>query len=1013
MKEFEYKDIAGLESTSTPRQLDTFEAPGNKNLRTRYIFDFTLPLGQSGGISSDTGSKWIWENLAYLADNWDLATGLPGNANIMVHDMPVWKNNYPTVENGLSLVTQTIKDIRNEKDVPYWNENAIIYLDENIYSTYGSNVYNNVNYVKSFRSGYIEFTFKTDKNNCLIGYGSQKKTNYGGTGGDFVIGSSEAETAGNRSNPGTPIVIDAENAYMTKDSSNVSEMSINLKNGKLYLNYSDQFGTNIQNFELLGNKVLSDNNWHHVLINFGKPGVLKENGKKESKKFIEFWVDGQLDAKDCLNLNNTQTFFPLIEWLMMNPILAGNLTYRQFNDAMPTAFRGSINHFIIGFNYPLTHSEIKNRFNLYSNVENFKTQKAFTVNAELISPTVLANKKKALKLFWNNLIDFNAKNGIELDNNFSVDSYSVTHKTINSVTEINNVDIANTKEIKYLKDVRIALKDNILLWGPGRESYYNRTEVWNAQLSDQVQVPGSDLTPYDAINSIDGDFVVNLKPSFSSYSIKNMKFSGVELIKNDRILLTNQFNPEDNGIYIFNGLDLPLTRAEDAISQHQLSNAVVRVIDGYYKDTSWTLASSVNSLNDPQNWIELEYHPSNTNINSQPIFLSRWVEEKGIERFIDLEQDINISNYDLIVFMNYPETNEEIKDNFVGYSDFEIKTKYDNFIKSLQNVCAQGANLYVSSPKLAQDLKIIKNYELIDQMLETSDAQSAAISPFEINEPADQYFDTHRINQYQLQTEVPGLTDKETYILTDFINYVPSNINEPHQYHAKYAYRQLGLKEGNQFFIPSFSLLKIAENDKLPGFKANRRGTKPFVAVEPVDVLAGTIVTKLQNTYYQGSQAVTNPHDDDATTIIVHNGQILDGQPITGKIFVNFVEDGYTMSREEYNKAIVQVIPVGDTNETVATRAWQYSTSRLNRSPKRTNVRELTEYGQTTPTNGGGGPLIQASTNSSNGIIRSESDRGNVDYQSDLYTNESEEIYELQEIPVLSMTYLGLQWLAE
>jgi hypothetical protein len=298
-------------------------------------------------------------------------------------------------------------------------------------------------------------------------------------------------------------------------------------------------------------------------------------------------------------------------------------------------------------------------------------------------------------------------------------------------------------------------------------------------------------------------------------------------------------------------------------------------------------------------------------------------------------------------------------------------------------------------------------------MLETSDAQSAAISPFEVNEPADQYFDTHRINQYELQTEVPGLTDKETYILTDFINYVPSNINEPHQYHAKYAYRQLGLKEGNQFFIPSFSLLKIAENDKLPGFKANRRGTKPFVAVEPVDVLAGTIVTKLQNTYYQGDQAVTNLHDDDATTIIVHNGQILDGQPITGKIFVNFVEDGYTMSREEYNKAVVQVIPVGDTNETVATRAWQYSTSRLNRSPKRTNVRELTEYGQTTPTNGGGGPLIQASTNSSNGIIRSESDRGNVDYQSDLYTNESEEIYELQEIPVLSMTYLGLQWLAE
>jgi hypothetical protein len=81
--------------------------------------------------------------------------------------------------------------------------------------------------------------------------------------------------------------------------------------------------------------------------------------------------------------------------------------------------------------------------------------------------------------------------------------------------------------------------------------------------------------------------------------------------------------------------------------------------------------------------------------------------------------------------------------------------------------------------------------------------------------------------------------------------------------------------------------------------------------------------------------------------------------------------------------------------------------------PQRTNISQLTELGQTTPTNGGGGPLIQAPTNSSDGIIRSETYSGNIDYQSDLYTTEAEEIYTLQEIPVLSMTYLGLLWLAE
>jgi hypothetical protein len=128
---------------------------------------------------------------------------------------------------------------------------------------------------------------------------------------------------------------------------------------------------------------------------------------------------------------------------------------------------------------------------------------------------------------------------------------------------------------------------------------------------------------------------------------------------------------------------------------------------------------------------------------------------------------------------------------------------------------------------------------------------------------------------------------------------------------------------------------------------------------------------------------------------------------------VNCVEDGYTFSREEYNKAVIQVVPTPDSNETTATRQWQYSTSRLDRKPRQINVRELTKFGQTTPSNGGGGPFIQAPSNSSNGIIRSQSDSGNINYQSDLYPETSEEIYTTQVIPVLSMTWLGLQWLAE
>lgn len=1042
MKNNEYKDLNGLESVDTPRQLDQFEAVGSKTLNIRNIFDFSSDLFGLGKISQ-------FRNLVRNDDNFDAYIGAPGHAFLMVDKKPAWANDYPnavwSAEARNYFIEKTVLDISNEVEVPYWDQDAIIYLDEPRGSAYyDTGVSNAPNAIKEFRSGYIELTFKTDKQNCLIGLGTVKKTNYSIATNKNYTGGSEAEQSTSAIFNDSVAIIDNNSAYLSDGFTNSHSLYLNIKNGKLNLEYFDDFGPNKQEFSILGNKNIADSEWHHVVINFGKPGIVRDQDKKFNERFIEFWIDGKLDKRSKEYINNSQVYFPVIDWLLMDPILienyneegflehlpyfmftdsdlafakngyyshdnTDNLINRVFDNAKTNAFRGSIHHYISGVNAPLNKDEIQKRYSLYLNPT--VISKTFNIKAEMVNPLISCNSKKALKLFWNDLIN-NGTNGLELDNNFNVQTYSITHKIINSSSEIYNIDKAINKTINYLPDVKVALKDNVLLLGPGKELLFNRKEVWDASVGEQQQLTPN-LGIYDGLTSIDLNFNETINSRFSSYGIQNLLFSGISLNIGDRVLLTNQINRKENGIYIFNGLNVPMTRDAALRSPKQINNAVVRVIDGYYKDTSWMLSNTISTLNDVQEWMELEFHPSSENINSQPIFGTRWSDENGQERFIDLEQDIDINNYDLIVFMNYPETNQEINDHFIGYTEFEIKNKYDNFIKSIQNVCAQGASLYVSSPRLAQDLGIINDYELIDQMLETSDAQSALISPFEVNETADQYFDTHRINQYQLQTEVAGLTNKTTYILTDFINYVPSNINELHQYHAKYAYRQLGLKEGNQFFIPSLSLLKITENENLPGFNQNRKGTKPLAVVETNQINAGTVVTKLQNTYYQNGQIVNNPYDDMATTIIVHNGQILNGQPITGKIFVNFVEDGYTMSRQEYNKAIIQILPEQDVNETVATRAWQYSTSRLNRQPRQINVRELTEYGQTKPTNGGGGPLIQAASSASNGIIRSETDSGNINYQSDLYPSETEEIYEIQEIPVLSMTWLGLQWLAE
>jgi hypothetical protein len=917
---------------------DQFEAR-SVGTTSKQIYDFSNS-SVNFATGTTTQSSWNIKGKTFQSTNMTTFAGDTGVRNIVFGD-PETLNLYgpsyvgSTVAGGLSNhapLTSSfalIPDNGGEKPVPIITND--VYVDILATSIEGP-----------YRSGAIEFSFKTNQQNTIIAR---------------AFGFSST-------NPGYEQV--TSSSYMADEfGGSTTEFTISIKNGKLNIEYIDRFGNNATSFEISGNKNVSDDQWHHAVINITRPGLERNDGTLSDERSIEFWIDSNLDKKDTEYINQYQIFFPQITRLF------GNFE-----------FTGLFRTFSLTTNYPLTQSEIEERFSLWNYQENNSRKRIqMTASAVMVEPQISVNKKRVLKLFWN---DIENKNGIELDNNYLVNSYSVTHKNRNSSTETYNVDLAKNKTFSLLTNVRVALTENVAIWGPG-------------------------LLAPEVTNQFNPNTITLQTAPFTG-SVLNLTYSGVELISGDRILLTKQINNSENGVWIFNGKSNPLTRPSDANSVQKIKDRIVYVTEGYQTDTYWILESAPESFTKPQNWTKLNNKPLGA-IYSQPFLTSRWSDSSGNNRFINLENDVNISQYDLIVFMNYPETFDEIKNNFGN--DSQTKAKYDNFINSLRNVVAQGASLYVSSPLLAADLGIIKDYTFVDQKLESIDAQSAASNPFEFNETSDQYFDTHRINLYHLATEVTGLTNKATYVLTDFINYVPTDINKQEQYHAKYAYKPLGIKAGNEFYIPSLALRKTTENTNLPGQNVNSRGTKPLVTVKAEDILTGTTVTKLQNTYYNGTSVLNNPDDDNVTTLIVHNNQLIKGQPVLGKMFVNFVEDGYTMSRQEYNKAVIQVLPGTDVNETTSTRAWQYSTSRLNRVPGQINIKELTEHGQTTPTNGGGGPIIQAPSNASNGIIRSETDLGNIDYQSDLYTSEAEEIYPIQEIPVLSMTLLGLQWLAE
>jgi hypothetical protein len=1024
MKETKYKDYKGLETKNTPTQFDQFEGQSLISAKNRWVYDFSFD-DRNLGIAGGEGSA--------------LRYGEPADQINIIKD------------SSTSPLTKETPTINEDESTYFFNEDSLIFTN----AKPGAGIPNPPTFAAwddFFRSGYVEFTIKTDKQNCVIASGSNEYK-VKDVFALFALYGSEIDSgvtatsliAGDTAQ--TPPVSNFNNPYYHASSTDLAlfNLNIEIKNGKLLVNYFDDYNRDAVNFQFVGNENIADNNWHHIVVNFGRPGIIKDRGVKFNKKYIEIWVDGQLDKRFDDLVNEFNIFYPTINFLLNSVKSSVDNVLNDLNLSESTdyyarsssrnfvgfeeilrdetifelavahpknkinAFRGAFHTFAHGLNIPISKYEIQERFGLWQR-QTRRFAKIINVNATIVEPAVTTNSKKAIKLFWNNLVN-SGKNGLELDDNLQVESFSVTHQSLSSKTEIYNLDIAENKELNIFEDVRVALTDNVLVLGPAMVMMQNTPEAFPGLYTEANSASNwnpKELKELDTA-TLTGPYKQDAGKLFYGPRM-DLSISGLQLNPGDRILLTGQVRTEENGIWIFNGRSEYMTRPLDALAGDNNKLNIVYVTEGFYKNTYWKLEEAVSSIDDPQKWGLL--NSENTkNIAVDPVLKSRWKDNRGVDRFINLQDDINLSNYDVITFMNYPESNDEIFDHFPNESKSYVLKAYNDFVNSLKTAAANGASLYVSSPKLAEDLKIVKTYSQVPQFLENSDARSAQANPFEPNESADKYFDTHRNNLYQLVTEVPGLTNKETYIITDVINYIPENYYNSEEWHIKYAYRQFGLKEGNEFFIPSLAIREATENENIPGDRNNYRGTKDIAAVALSDILAGTVVTELGNSYYNGSTVTQNPYDDYATTIIVHNGQLLDGTPINGKIFVNCVEDGYSLSREEYNKGIIQVVPQNEISETASTRLWQYSTKRLKKSSGLKSSNGITEYGQTVPSNGGGGPIIQAPTSSSIGIIRDSSDIGNPDFESDLYPSETEEIYVTQEIPVLSMTWLGLQWL--
>ena len=785
---------------------------------------------------------------------------------------------------------------------------------------------------------------------------------------------------------------------------------VDLVNGIIRVSYEVFYGPNKKYVEFFGKTNIADGNWHHVIINRPSPFTFKSSEERYGGEgCFEIWVDGVLEQRD-FNITTTDVL-PVPQILFNDQLNPGILNYYEnvpaqnniqwkIDTAKIDNYQGGIRDYIFRQSLALSpHNISLNHIYAMLNTETSCTLKAVkaTATARMVSPTITTSKPKILKLYWNNLLTdkTKCKNGVELDETYDVYSYSMTQKNIISPTQTFNLDLNDsTKTRVYLPNVKTAVGRHMFIPAPAMIMTATTEFALTPSLTGFFGEPLM-------IDTMDDQRVLAEAVPAPMF-INNMLFGGVILEPGDRVLLFNQNKQNENGIWIFNGGKLPMSRPTD-INTADLLNAHVYVEQGKYAGKTYVQTNSLTHIRkDPQSWREVDNEANLSTINSYPVHTTPWADSFGNERFINVNTDIDF-DYDVIAFMNYPEESKDILDSLQTKNDVETLDQYKIFIENLKTAVTAGKSLMVTSPQLAVDLGIVDKVTYVPQLLQTSgDAQSAAISPFESGELAEFYFDTHRNNKYHLATELPGLTNKPTYILTDFVTYSPDGSNS--DYHIKYSYRQFGIQEEDEFYIPGLTTLPETLNENLPGYTYNQKGISDLAVFDTNDINFGTVITKLANNYYQGSTAVSNPYDDYATTIAATYGN--------GKIFLNCVENGYAFSRSDYNTGRIQTVTAGQNSETVQTAAWQYSTKRLNKQ----NLYDFSDVtnliGQTTPTNGGGGGIVQAQSHASNGLIRKKTNKDDLSYQSDLYPDFTEEYFTTTEIPVLSMTWLGLQWLA-
>lgn len=266
-------------------------------------------------------------------------------------------------------------------------------------------------------------------------------------------------------------------------------------------------------------------------------------------------------------------------------------------------------------------------------------------------------------------------------------------------------------------------------------------------------------------------------------------------------------------------------------------------------------------------------------------------------RYINLTEDIDLSQFDAIFFKNYPDESVEL-DSYArnevvdAYFNLRETVIFGNFLKSLRAAVDTGISLMVTNPQLAIDLKIVDRIDVVPDLMDTgfyySDPYTPTIVPasYEIGTTtftANLWNDTFKNNRIRLINTFPGITDQKC------INYVRGakwnnddsiTYGNPDRVFHGYEIKPNGLSVGDEWYLDTFTASE--------GYPDS--GISSYLATPIANVKCGTPITAFANQYRQGLNLVDNPYKNYVTSIAIKPGDVLDGKQVAGKIWVNFTD---------------------------------------------------------------------------------------------------------------------------